>query len=73
MPAVPNDYIATTATVTFNATQSRDCVNVIIIPDSIIEGSKTFSGTLDTRTPQVTLNPAATVITITDDDGGNGK
>ena len=49
-------------------------MNVVIIPDSIIEGSKTFSGILDTRSPQVTLSPAATVITITDDDDdGSGK
>lgn len=73
MRAAPNDYIATTATFTFNATQNQDCVNVVIIPDSIVEGSKTFSGTLDTRTLRITLNPAATVITITDDDDGGGK
>jgi hypothetical protein len=71
--AALNDYIATTATFSFNATQSQDCVNVPIIPDSIVEGSrKSFSGILDTRATRVTLNPATTVVTINDDDG-DGK
>ena len=45
-------------------------MNVSIIPDSITEGSKTFSGVLATRVPRVSLNPATTVITITDDEIG---
>jgi hypothetical protein len=43
-------------------------VNVPIIPDSIFEGSKSFSGILETTAPRVTLDPAATVITISDDE-----
>ena len=54
----------TTATFTFNATQSQDCVNVPIISDSFAESSETFTGNLNTRAPRVTLNPAATIITI---------
>ena len=45
-------------------------MNISIIPDSIAEGSKTFSGVLATRAPRVTLNPATTVITIIDDEIG---
>ena len=44
-------------------------MNVPIIPDIIFEGNKSFSGILDTSAPRVTLNPAVTVISITDDEG----
>ena len=67
--AAPADYTATTATFTFSGTQNRDCVNVPINEDNILEVRETFSGNLDTSAPRVTLQPDVTVITITDVGG----
>ena len=48
-------------------------MDVPIIPDNVDDGNKSFSGILDTSVPRVTLNPAATVITINDDEGKYAK
>ena len=44
------------------------CINVIIIDDSAMEGDETFTVTLTTSSPVVTLGNAVTTITI-DIDG----
>jgi hypothetical protein len=64
----PSDYTSTTDTFTFSATQNRDCVDVPIISDNIVEVSESFFGNLDTTAPRVTLAPDVTEITITDED-----
>jgi hypothetical protein len=60
----PSDYTATTDTFTFSGTQNRDCVDVPIISNNIIELPESFFGNLETTAPRVTLNPDVTEITI---------
>ena len=45
------------------------CIAVTIIDDSAMEGDETFTVTLTTSSPHVTLGNAVTTITITDNDG----
>ena len=47
---------------------SMECENVTIIDDGALELDETFTVTLNTSEPEVTLDTNATTITITDDD-----
>ena len=64
----PDDYTATSASFTFNASVPQNCVDVPIISDNIIEGSESFFGNLYTSAPRVTLSPDETEISIVDGD-----
>jgi hypothetical protein len=64
----PSDYTATTDTFNFSGTQNRDCVDVPIISNNIVELPESFFGNLDTTAPRVTLAPDVTEITITDEE-----
>jgi uncharacterized protein YneR len=58
--------------VTFAANESIKCVPVIITNDTISEGNETFSISLSTNNPDVTLknNWKTLTIVIIDDDSG---
>ena len=62
----------TPSTLTFPATSSTDdamqCIDVDITND-VFEGDETFTVTLTTNNPQVTLGDTDTTVTITDDEG----
>ena len=67
-----SDYLSVSTDVVFSAGTSNggmQCINVTIIDDSEIEGDETFTVTLTTSSPAVTLGNAVTTITITDNDG----
>jgi hypothetical protein len=44
-------------------------VDIPIVSDGIVEVSEDFFGQIETTAPRVTLDPAGTVITITDVGG----
>ena len=69
-----SDYTAVLSPLTFPATNSSDdviqCTNVSIIDDlAFEEGSETFTVTVTTTNPRVTLGNDNTTVTITDNEG----
>ena len=60
-------------TLTFtNGSTTPQSVPVTILDDSIVEGSESFSLTLTTTDPNVTVNPASATVNI-QDDSSDGK
>ena len=68
----PTDYISLSAILEFDECDIRQCVEIIIVDDLILEMEETLSFTL-TRTedlhPNITLNPTHGDIIIQDNDG----
>ena len=68
-----SDYTAVSSPLTFPATTSSDdvmqCINVSITDDSVFEEPETFTVTVTTITPRVTLGNASTTVTIGDNEG----
>ena len=68
-----SDYTAVSSPLTFPATTSSDdvmqCINVSITDDSVFEESETFTVTVTTANPRVTLGNNDTTVTITDNEG----
>ena len=68
-----SDYTAVSLPLTFPATTSSDdvmrCINVNITDDSVFEESETFTVTVTTTSPRVTLGNNDTTVTITDNEG----
>ena len=66
------DYIGLSTILSFPACGTRECVNVTIVDDSVLENVESFDVTLE-RTPaldmRITLDPVDGVVEITDDDG----
>ena len=56
-------------TFTFSKDNTRQCFNVGILDDDVVEPEKTFLVMLNTGDPQVTLLPDTATITIIDNDG----
>ena len=58
---------------TFPATTSSEdvmlCINVSITGDSVFEETETFTVTVTTTSPRVTLGNNYTTVTITDNEG----
>ena len=63
----------TSPTLTFSETTSTDdvmqCIDVDITNDNVFEGNETFTVTLTTTNPRVTLENNEATVTITDDEG----
>ena len=61
------------SSLTFSATTSTGdvirCINVSIIDDLVFEESETFTVTVTTTSPRVTLGNNYTTVTITDNEG----
>ena len=53
----------------FRAGQEKQCVNITILDDELLEGPENFSIILTTEASRVTLDPDHAVVNITDDDG----
>ena len=64
-----SDYTAITMPVTFEAGSTRATVNVQIIEDSEIEGSKIFTAVLSISEPNVMIGDGTASVTILDIDG----
>ena len=69
-----SDYTAVSTLLTFPATTSSDdimqCIDVSILDDSVFEGpAETFTVTVTTTNPRVTLGNNNTTVTIIDNDG----
>ena len=73
------DYTPPTDTYVIEAGEERDCLQLMILDDSIFEGSEDLTGSLEgivnelgqlIRNPErITLDPAMTTIQINDNDG----
>ncbi len=60
-----------TVDLTFSANTSdgyRQCIDIMIIDDSAVEGNETFSVILTTSEPNVLIETNSTEITIADND-----
>ena len=68
-----SDYTAVSSPLTFPATTSTDdvmrCINVSITDDSVFEESETFTVTVTTTNPRVSLGNDYTTVNITDNEG----
>ena len=66
------DYIELSRILTFAACDTRQCVNITIVDDSVNEPVEEFDVTLEgTRglDPRISLNPVDARVVIFDDDG----
>ncbi len=55
----------------FSTGQNKQCVNITILEDDILEGPEDFQTTLSTSMDRVILDPEVDKIAIADDDGNN--
>ncbi len=65
---VRDDYTAPPATFTFTSGNSSETIDVSIVTNDFLEGSETFTLTLQDGTGYTVGTPATTTVTITDDD-----
>ena len=68
----PSDYIALSAILEFDECQIKQCVDIMIVDDLILEMEETLSFTLTRTTdlhPNITLDPTHGDIVIQDNDG----
>ena len=63
------DYTAVTTELTFDPDNSRGCVSIGLVNDSLLEPSEEFEVSLTTDEEQVTVDPDRAVVTILDTDG----
>ena len=63
------DYTALTTELTFDPDNSRRCVSIGLVDDSLLEPSEEFEVSLTTDEEQVTVDPDRAVVTILDTDG----
>ena len=64
-----NDYLTIYTRVRFDTCDSRACVKLSVMDDSIAENDKTFKVTLEMTHPKIHLESVHGVVTIVDDDG----
>jgi len=62
------DYTTLITTLTFSVAMPTQVVTIPILDDQIVESSKSFSVTLTTSDPAVTLNIQTATVTIRDND-----
>ena len=66
------DFITTSAVLTFNASTSLQCDQVIIINDGILENNETFFVQLESSDDAVNVSLNSAPVAIIDDDGEFG-
>ena len=49
--------------------EKRQCVNITIVDDTVVESQESFAVTLENNDTWVTLHPAGGQVRITDNDG----
>ena len=68
-----SDYVATSEVFVFDADTTRQCINITILLDGVIEPVEVFQGELSVPTvfptTFVTVAPATTIIAITSSEG----
>ena len=68
----PMDYLSLSQVLVFQPCDTRQCVNVSIVDDSVLEETEFFNATLASNAgldPRITLNPVTAVVNILDNDG----
>jgi hypothetical protein len=65
----PDDYTSVSVALTFDASTNRQCQDIPLENDDILEGVEEFEAVLETEEERVTLSPERAVVSITDDDG----
>ena len=63
------DYTAITAELTFDPDNSRGCVSIELVDDSLLEPTEEFQVSLTTDEEQVIVSPERAVVSILDTDG----
>ncbi len=63
------DYESVMAQLLFGPGQVKQCVNITILEDDILEGPEDFQTNLSTSVDRVTLDPEMATVNIEDDDG----
>ena len=66
--AAPGDYTAIVEDLTFSASETRICRNVISADDDILEDDEDLLLTLTTNDDTVILRPSEATVTILNDD-----
>ncbi len=69
MTVEAKDYETVIAQQLFSPGQVRQCINIIILEDDILEGPEDFQTTLSTSVDRVTLDPELAIVNISDNDG----
>ena len=64
----PGDYVPVAEALTFSASETRICTNVMTNDDTIFENDEDFGLILTTTDGNVILNPDEATVTIDDDD-----
>ena len=62
------DYEEELVGLLFRSGQDKQCVNITILDDGVLEDQEYFKATLTTVASRVTLNPDRAVVDISDDD-----
>ncbi len=61
------DYVPLSSSLTFNANRSMECVDVMITNDTVVEGEESFTVSLTTSDPDVTVENGTVVVVIMED------
>ncbi len=68
-PPVPgSDYTSVTDFLIFSSSDTRDCVNISIATDNLLENDETFTVKLSRNSDGVTLGVSMATVTILDDN-----
>lgn len=65
----PEDYEAFVEELTFDADNSRVCINVTIEDDTLLENPENFTVIINTNDPDATIPDSTSSVTILDNDG----
>ena len=65
----PLDYPAITTELTFDPDNSRACVSIGLVDDSLLELTEEFQVSLSTDEEQIIVSPERAVVSIIDTDG----
>ena len=61
------DYIPLSSSLTFNASSDMECVDVMIVDDTVVEGEESFTVSLTTSDPDVMVENGTVVVVIMED------
>ena len=68
-PPAPNDYGTLRTQLTFSHGIRRQCRSINIVDDNFYEGTETFTVSVSTSDPSITVDPNFGVAYIFDDEG----
>ncbi len=67
------DYIPLSSSLTFNASSDMECVDVMIVDDTVVEGEESFTVSLTTSDPDVMVENGTVVVVVIMEDPDDGK